>query len=70
MSSGPVPQALSETELRSLTGNAMHLAVVGVVIAFATCSLQQSPAEGLSSWHMSSLLVEPMEVEQGEHELA
>ena len=56
---GSPPDGLSDTEMRSLTGNAMHLAALGSVLLFALCSLQKfEDCSPMLYRHMNSVLEE------------
>ena len=56
---GCPPEGFSESELRSMTGNAMHLAVVGAVCLFALCSMERLLDGPMRFRHMHSLLELP-----------
>ena len=56
---GCPPEGFSESELRSMTGNAMHLAVVGAVCLFALCSMERLLDGPMRFRHMHYLLELP-----------
>ena len=54
---GCPPRGVSDIEVKSLTGNAMHLAVIGAVCLFALCSYERHSGAGPMRFrHMTSLL--------------
>jgi hypothetical protein len=55
---GTPPAGVSDSELRSLTGNAMHCGVLGSIVLYALCSIEVAN-EQMRFRHMRSLLELP-----------
>ena len=58
--------AMSDSEIRSVAGDAMHMAVVGAVIGFAVASSRRIRTTDLAFHRMESSLLAPAGGEDGD----